>query len=48
VVASGFFFGPEGVALTTTHVMAAASAIVATMKSTMPMRPRTVSKTHLQ
>ena len=48
MVASGFFLGPEGVIFTTTHVIAAASAIVATMKITMPMSPRTVAKTNLE
>ncbi len=39
---------PEGVTLTTSHVTPAASAIVATMNTTMPISPRTVSKTDLE
>ena len=37
-----------GVAFTTTHVTAAASAITAQMKATSPMSPRTVSKADLE
>ena len=44
----GFFLGPEGVIFTTSHVTPAASAIVATMKITMPMSPRTFSKAVLE
>jgi hypothetical protein len=40
--------GPEGVTLTTTHVIPAAAEIVAMMKITMPMSPRTVAKTNLE
>lgn len=44
----GFFLGPEGVIFTTSQVIPAASAIVATMKITMPITPRTVSKAVLE
>ena len=40
---SGLLLGPEGVNFTTSQVTPAASAIVATMNTAMPMRPRTFS-----
>jgi hypothetical protein len=45
----GFLFlGSDGVILTTSQVAPAASEIVATMKMTMPISPRTVAKAALE